>query len=142
MAMRIILDCNIWISFLIGHRTEMMGRILTDTRFSVYVCEQLINEIVDVAGRDKIRKLIGTEDLEKLLQIIAAFCEKAKVMAVAEAKVRDVKDLYLLSLAETVDADYIVSGGKDLLVLVSHKRTTMLSLADFKAIFYGLFPKE
>ena len=31
--MKIILDCNIWISFLIGHQTNLIQQILTDTRF-------------------------------------------------------------------------------------------------------------
>ena len=56
--MKVIIDTNLWISFLIGHQTQLVRRMLTDLRFDVYVCDRLINEIRDVANRDKIRKYI------------------------------------------------------------------------------------
>lgn len=37
--MKVILDCNIWISFLIGHQASLMQRILTDFRIDVLTCE-------------------------------------------------------------------------------------------------------
>ena len=46
--------------------------------------------------------------------------------------IRDPKDLYLLTLAETIDAAYIVSGDKDLLELQHHKQTKIIKLADFR----------
>lgn len=49
--MRVIIDTNIWISFLIGHKTHLMTQILTDLRFEVYVCSQLIAEIKDAARK-------------------------------------------------------------------------------------------
>lgn len=52
--MKVIIDTNLWISFLLGHQTQLVRRILIDMRFDVCVCERLIDEICDVAGRDKI----------------------------------------------------------------------------------------
>ena len=46
--------------------------------------------------------------------------------------IRDPKDLYLLSLAEIIDADYIVSGDKDLTDLNQHFKTRIIKLVDFK----------
>ena len=43
-------------------------------------------------------------------------------------------DLYLLSLAETIGADYIVSGDADLTKLVQYNQTRIMKLADFKAM--------
>ena len=45
--MKVILDTNIWVSFLLGHQTTLMRRILTDTRFDVYVCDQKIIKLAD-----------------------------------------------------------------------------------------------
>ena len=36
--MKVIIDTNLWISFLIGHQTQLVRRMLTDMRFDVYVC--------------------------------------------------------------------------------------------------------
>ena len=52
--MKIILDCNIWISFLIGHQAQLIQKILTDTRFDVYVCDELLEEMLK---DEKVEKL-------------------------------------------------------------------------------------
>ncbi|MBR0038183.1 MAG: putative toxin-antitoxin system toxin component, PIN family [Bacteroidales bacterium] len=54
--MKVIIDTNLWISFLIGHQTQLVRRMLTDMRFDVFVCARLVEEIRDVATRNKIRK--------------------------------------------------------------------------------------
>lgn len=133
--MKVILDCNIWISFLLGHQTQLVRRILTDMRFDVYICEPLLKEIQDVVGRDKIRRVVSTDDVEDLFRIIQAFCQYATPEAdVATNAVRDPKDLYLLSFAESIGATYIVSGDKDLTELGCHKQTKIVKLADFKSM--------
>lgn len=130
--MRVILDCNIWISFLLSRQDCLLRRMLMDTRFDICICEELLAEIVNVARRDKIRKRVSEAELQQLLKIIDAFCEKTTIDHIAESIIRDPKDLYLLSLAETIDADYIVSGDKDLTDLNQHLRTRIIKLADFK----------
>lgn len=131
--MKIILDCNIWISFLIGHQTQLVKQILTDTRFDVYVCDELLEEIHDVSSRPKIRTRISDEELDDFFRIIYAFCRMAKIEQQAQSEIRDPKDLYLLSLAESVNANYLVSGDIDLLELEQHGQTKMITLAEFKA---------
>lgn len=132
--MKVIIDTNLWISFLIGHQTQLVRRMLTDLRFDVYVCDQLIKEICDVASREKIRRRITPADMEDLLTIIHAFCQFAVIKAEAPSSaIRDPKDLHLLLLAETIGADYIVSGDADLTDLRQHQQTRIVKLADFKA---------
>ena len=132
--MKIILDCNIWISFLIGHQTQLVQQILTDTRFDVFVCDELMEEIHSVSSRPKIRTRIGDDELDDFFRIIYAFCRMAKIGQKAQSEIRDPKDLYLLSLAESIDADFIVSGDADLLDLKRHKQTKLLKLADFRKL--------
>lgn len=130
--MRVILDCNIWISFLLSKQDCLLKRMLMDTRFDIYVCEELLSEIINVARRDKIRKRVSENELQQLLKIIDAFCIKTTISQIAESIIRDPKDVYLLSLAETIDANYIVSGDKDLTELNQHLQTRIVKLADFK----------
>ncbi len=54
---------------------------------------------------------------------------------VAPATVRDPKDLYLLALADTIGADYIVSGDADLTDIGQYNQTRIIKLADFKQLF-------
>ena len=131
--MKVIFDTNLWISFLIGHQTQLVRRMLTDLRFDVYVCSRLIEEIRDVASRDKIRKYVSEKDIDDLLAIINAFCQFATIEAeVVHTAIRDPKDLYLLALADTIGADYIVSGDADLTDLGQYNQTRIMKLADFK----------
>ena len=133
--MKVIIDTNLWISFLIGHQTQLVRRMLTDLRFDVYVCSRLIEEIRDVASRDKIRKYVSEADINDLLAIINAFCQFATIQAeVAPTAVRDPKDLYLLALADTVGANYIVSGDADLTDLAKYNQTSIIKIVDFKAM--------
>ena len=133
--MKVIIDTNLWISFLIGHQTQLVRRMLTDMRFDVYVCARLIEEVIDVATRDKIRKYVTQADIDDLLAIINAFCQFTIIRTEAPATaIRDPKDLYLLSLAETIGADYIVSGDADLTDLGQYHQTRIMKLADFKAM--------
>jgi putative PIN family toxin of toxin-antitoxin system len=129
--MKIILDCNIWISLLIGHQAQLVQQILTDKRFDVYACDELLEEIRDVTSRDKICTRVSEEELDDFFRIIYAFCHMARIEQKAQSEIRDPKDLYLISLAENIEADYIVSGDTDLLDLQQHKQTRMLKLADF-----------
>ena len=130
--MKVILDCNIWISFLLSRQDCLLKRMLMDTRFDIYVCEELLSEIINVARRDKIRKRVSENELQQLLKIIDAFCIKTTISQIAESIIRDPKDVYLLSLAETIDANYLVSGDKDLTDLNLHLKTRIVKLADFK----------
>ena len=133
--MKVIIDTNLWISFLIGHQTQLVRRMLTDLRFDVCVCSRLIEEIRDVASREKIIRRVNTADVEDLLAIIHAFCQFVTIEAeLAPAAVRDPKDLYLLALADTIGADYIVSGDADLTDLSQYNQTKIIKLADFKAM--------
>lgn len=130
---KVIIDTNLWISFLIGHQTQVVRCLLTDSRFDVYVCPQLLEEIRDVAKRDKIRKHVTPFDLEDLMAIIYAFCKQATITVEASTSaIRDPKDLYLLSLADTIGADYIVSGDADLTDIGQYKNTHIVKLADFR----------
>ena len=137
--MKVILDTNLWVSFLIGHQTQLVRRMLTDLRFDVYVCSRLIEEIRDVVSRDKIRKRVNPSDVENLFAIINAFCRFTVIETeVPQSAVRDPKDLYLLSLADTIGADYIISGDADLTDLGQHNQTKIIKLADFKAMMLYL----
>lgn len=134
---KVIIDTNLWISFLLGHQVQFVRRVLTDMRFEVYVCARLIKEIRDVASRDKICKHLGSNDLDDLLAILNAFCQFVVIESeVSPTAVRDPKDLYLLALADTIGADYIVSGDADLTDLGEYHQARIIKLADFKQFFF------
>lgn len=113
--MKVILDCNIWISFLLGYQKQLVYSILNNPQIDVYICHDLIDEIMNVTQREKIRKHIQLDDVKHV-----------------DAYIRDAKDLYLLSLSEAINADYLISGDADLTSLSKHKNTKIVKLAEFR----------
>jgi len=132
--MKVIIDCNVWISFLLGFQKGLMHDILTNESIKVFVCPELMHEIDDVASRAKISNRVSEEDIEQLFRLIRAYCTNVQIEKHSATDIRDAKDLYLLSFAETIDANYIVTGDKDLLVLNNNQGTRILSPAQFKLL--------
>ena len=140
--MRIIIDTNLWISFTIGKRLSSLKSLLKNKRIEIYVCKELLSEYEDVVQRPKLDKLkeylpyrgekyIKPDDITATLEVIDLYCYNVEIKEQAFSSIRDVKDLYLLSLADTVRANYIVSGDKDLLVLKKHNNTDILDFNTF-----------
>jgi putative PIN family toxin of toxin-antitoxin system len=132
--MKIIVDTNLWISFLIGKRLSVLKSLLTNSDLRLFVCDKLLEEIQHISSKQKIRKYVSENDIKDTLVIIDKFCEFAVIQQEVVSPIRDVKDLYLLSLADTVQADYIVTGDKDLLVLQAHNQTKIVTYNDFANI--------
>ena len=42
--MRIIIDTNLWISFMLGRKIATMRTLLTQTSLEIYVCRKLLTE--------------------------------------------------------------------------------------------------
>lgn len=129
--MRIIIDTNLWVSFTIGKRLSSLESLLKNKRIEIYVCRELIKEYKDVVQRPKLRKYIKSDDITATLELISLYCYCVEINKQAISPIRDCKDLYLLSLAETIDASYIISGDNDLLVLKKHNNTYILDFNTF-----------
>lgn len=132
--MRIIIDTNIWISFTIGKKLSTLKSLLNSKQVEIYVCEELIAEYKDVVARPKLKKYISEKDIFDTLELMSLYCLFVDIEKRAVSPIRDAKDLYLLSLADTIPADYIVSGDKDLLVLERHNETRILDYTSFLAL--------
>ena len=132
--MKIIIDNNIWISFMIGKKLSMLKALFFRDDIDIYVCDELLREFCEVSKRSKIQKYISIQDIEDTLVLIEERCFFVEINKVADSAIRDAKDLYLLSLADTVSADYIVTGDKDLLVLKQHGTTKIVTYTDFNQL--------
>lgn len=130
--MKIIIDTNLWISFLIGKRLKQMELLFLRDDIQIYICDELLKEILDVARRPRLSKFISQEDIALLEQLIRTFAYSVKIDYVSKLPIRDPKDLYLLSLCESIPADYILTGDDDLLALdVENCGYKILKFSDF-----------
>ena len=69
--------------------------------------------------------------MKDFFEMIYDVCLFTDITVEAESNIRDPKDLYLLSMAESVPVDFIVSGDKDLTDLGSHAGIPILKYSDF-----------
>lgn len=65
--MKIIVDTDLWISFLIGKKTDSLRQLLLRDDIIVYVCRELRDEFISVVSRPKIQKYISLEDIDLTL---------------------------------------------------------------------------
>ena len=132
--MKVIIDTNLWISFLIGKHLSVLKSLLTNPHLTFFVCDKLLEEIQHISSKQKIKKYVGDNDVKDTFVLIDRFCELAVIRQKAVSPVRDIGDLYLLSLADTVQADYIITGDKDLLTLQIHNQTKIVTYNDFAKV--------
>lgn len=129
-AVKVIIDTNLWISFLIGKRLERLRDLIVDSTIQPIFSKQSIDEIVLVTRRPKLQKYFSTQKVDELivfLKNIGLFIDTQSVVTVC----RDPKDNYLLALAKDAKADFLITGDQDLLVLKSFEGTEIITYRDF-----------
>jgi len=128
--MRLILDTNLWISFLISSKYEKLDELLFNQKCKLLFSQELLEVFVTVSKRPKLRKYISRDELEDLLETIDEVAEFVNVTSeISES--RDPKDNFLLSLAVDGKADYLLTGDKDLLVLKEFGNTEIKTISEF-----------
>ena len=129
--MNIILDTNIWISFLFGKQLQSVASVFDNVDISVYVSREQVAEIQSVLSRPKIREHISQEKIEAMWELIRSRCLPIENYPEVKSSIRDNKDVYLLAMAEAIPANVIVTGDKDLLVLKQHHDTAIMTYQEF-----------
>jgi len=128
--MRLILDTNLWISFLISSKYEKLDEVLFNQKCKLLFSQELLEEFVAVAKRPKLRIYISRNELEDILETIDEVAEFVNVTSKI-SECRDPKDNFLLSLAVDGKADYLLTGDKDLLVLKKIGDTEIKTMSEF-----------
>lgn len=114
---KIVVDTNLWISFLISDRLEDFGLALKHYNVVLLLSENLVKEVLSTALRPKFRGLITESGLRSLRDLFKNFGEVISTQTIYEI-CRDPRDIFLLELAVDGAADYLLSGDQDLLVLM------------------------
>ena len=129
---KIIIDTNLWISFLIGQKSFSAIRgILTDGTVRVVMTDILQAEIMAVASRPKFSSYFASEACERLLAFLRARSDDY-LLGESPRRCRDPTDDYLLELARVSGADILVTGDKDLTDMRHFGRCQIMTLAEFK----------
>lgn len=128
---KIIVDTNLWISFLIGKELQNLKDLITTEKVRLITTDQLITEIKIVTARPKLHKYFDQEKIAELISFLEIVSEKVKIKNI-EAICRDPKDDFLLALSKESKADYLITGDKLLLEIGRYARTEIVTVSKFK----------
>lgn len=127
---KIILDTNIWISFLITKSMKGVDKLILNEKVILLFSNELMTEFIDVTSREKLKRYFTKEDIASLIDLIDMYGEIVKVKSEVDI-CRDKEDNFLLSLAKDGKADYLITGDKDLLVIDKYGKTNIITLTEF-----------
>jgi len=127
---RIIIDTNLWISFLLSKRTTGLDKLFLEQSITLIFSQELLDEFIEVARRTKLKKYFNLSDLEELLLQINLHAEFVSITSSINL-CRDQKDNFLLSLAIDSKATYLLTGDKDLLVVNKIGKTKIITVTQF-----------
>jgi putative PIN family toxin of toxin-antitoxin system len=128
---RYVFDTNVIISTLLfenGKPAQAFRYALV--RGEVLLSLDLLEELNEILGREKFNRYITSEEREEFLE---ALIERAVLVEITEKvqECRDPKDDKVLELALNGEAQYIISGDRDLLILHPFRDVLVITADEF-----------
>lgn len=128
--LKIIIDTNLWISFIISKKQNLLDTLLFSKKARLLFSTELLDEIKETITKPKLKKYFGNNALEEMLTTFEPFMDLIEVESIVTI-CRDPNDNFLLSLANDGKADFLLTGDKDLLELKKFERTKIKSISAF-----------
>ena len=127
---KIIIDTNLWISFLISREYEKLDYLFSSDKICLLFNERLFSEFVGVASREKFKKYFSENDIYELSLKMKKIAKMIPTKS-TQNQCRDPKDNFLLDIAVDGKADFLITGDNDLLELKEIKKTKIIKISDF-----------
>lgn len=134
--MRAVIDTNVWVSAAILPGSQV-GKIIAYLQRAAFVplySTSLLTELIQVLGRRRIqhRFHVTAADIQAMVDLIVLQGELSEPIRHFEV-CRDAKDNVLLDVAFAAQAEVIVSGDEDLLVLHPFENVSIVTPRVFLA---------
>jgi len=114
---RCVLDTNVLVSAALFKQSKPSKLVMDVYQNEILLMsDEVLEELANVLKRKKFNRYISQEDRELFLEVIV----NRSVLIESQVKIevcRDPKDNHILELATSGEADFIITGDQDLLVL-------------------------
>ena len=127
---KLIVDTNLWISFIISNKLKRLDPILFSGKARLLISTELITEISSTITKPKLKKYFSSNALEEMLSKFDPFIDLIKVNSNVLV-CRDSKDNFLLALSKDGKADYLLTSDKDLLHIKKFGKTNIITITKF-----------
>lgn len=133
---RVIVDTNIWISFLIGRKLSRLMAVLTHPEIQLVFSKESLEELYCVTQRKKFAKYFSASGrVDEFMVYLQTIGKVYELPHDIPPRCRDVKDDYLLELAIQADADFLITGDNDLLVIAKLEQCRIVSILEFELLW-------
>lgn len=126
MSRTIVLDTNIYISALLFKGSLIKVIQKADDEYSVCISDSLVDEVMKTLKN----KFNVPNSIINELNVIFSGCDIYSPNNKVDL-CRDPNDNFLLELCKSCDAEYLITGDKDLLVLEVFENTSIITPAMF-----------
>jgi len=110
----IILDTNIWISFLLSRKYHILVDTILSNHLEIVTCNTLIDEFNEVLQRAKFKRYLKMNDIREAVKIHLRLCRLVEVEMKVDYLI-DKKDNFLIDLYMASKATILVTGDKQIL---------------------------
>jgi len=130
---KVIIDTNLFISFLVGKRLSGLKEHLVNFRVRLLFSKQILEELDKVTKRPKLQKYFNDADVIELINLVKLIGEEISTGKPTEI-CRNPKDDFLLDIAARGNANYLITGDHDLLEINKYRKTKIISYLEFEKI--------
>ena len=131
--MRVVLDTNVLISGLFwkGPPRQIIDLAIAH-KVEVIISSEILTELEAVLYEDF---ALPYEKIEEIIRDVLSYSYSVVATNVTIKGLRDLKDTKIIACALSLNADYIVTGDKDLLVIKEYKGIHIVSPKSFLGLF-------
>lgn len=137
--MKVVLDINVWISgFLWSGVPSQILRLAQNQQITVFISETLLQELEEALGRAKFQMRIQQrgKPVDVLMSVAKQLSNLCDVTPVEVPELRDPDDAIVLATALAANAEAIVTGDRDLLVLNEFSGIPIVTPQDFLSRYF------
>jgi uncharacterized protein len=126
----VIADTNWWVSLAIKNFDNQFAKILQDDNLQFVSSDELTEEIKSTFQKERIQRLLP-DNIVTRFWILYTTIVKNTIVHSSVTICSDSKDNFLLALARDAEADFLITGDKDLLDLQKFENTIICTLTEF-----------
>jgi len=128
--LKLIIDTNLWVSFLISNSHRKLDALLIENKIILLFSEALLDEIKQTISKPRLKKYFLENAFQEMMEVFEPYIELIEVRSTVDV-CRDPDDNFLLALAKDGKANYLLTGDQDLLILKNFGKTSIVPIAAF-----------
>lgn len=137
--LRAVVDTNVLVSGLFGIKDAPSAHILQairNQRLILLSSLQILKEVGEVISRERIlaRTKMSVGERKEFMDMLVERCEITEGKQLLQVVIRDIKDNKFLACGVEAEADYIITGDRDLLVLKKFEGIKIVTPREFLKI--------